>query len=883
MRSLRRSPVFAVIAVVSLALGIGANTAIFSIVNSLLLRPRPVANPDELVELYVGDLNHPYETCSYPSYTELRDINDVFTGLAAYSLRQFTLTDERHAEQVWGEAVSGNYFDVLGLSTANGRMLVADDDRQSAGNPVAVISDGLWRRRYNADPNLIGRTIAINSHSLTVVGIAGPRYTGMLRGLATEVWIPLNVMPVVEPSRPRILTRDSRWLMLVGRLKSDTTFDRVRARFSLLSREMQQRRPEEWRWLRPETGTVRELFVSVFRERDTRVHPSLREAAYAVVALLVALVNLVLLVACMNLASMLLVRAAARRKEIAVRLALGASRSRLIRQLIIESVLLAMVAGVIGVVLTAWMLGALVTFMPSFPEGIRVALDLRMDWRVLAYTIVFSTLTGVLFGLAPALRSSRTDLSSTLNNDASAIVGGHRQSRTRRVLVVSQISLSVLLLVAAGLLLRSLDNIRPTRLGFDSDNFLLVPLSLDLTRYDRRSSQDFYRQLSDRVSTLPGVRRSSFVQDIPGGFMGRTRRSTEIEGYSPGPAERLEIDSSIVGPHYFTDMNVPVIRGRDFTDADRDGAPCVAIVNEAFAERYFGTITGAIGKHVAAFSTESVPSKQMCAVVGVVRDDRWQSLEKNVHPFFALPLYQSFGRRISLLVHTETDPAALTNLIRHAIQQLDSTVPVQDVRTLREHFDASAYPFRLLGIVTSACGFMALFLATVGVYGLVSYAAAQRTREIGIRMALGAVPRDVLTMVMGHGIVLVGCGISLGLFLSLVLTRVLTSAVFETDLLFGVSPTDAATFTVSRCYSVPSRCSRATFRRGGPRGSIRSSPFVTISRSNRRAPGKGRSTSQENIHGGRTLGSFDAARVVRRPSTVTFRDAPREDSYRSAH
>ncbi len=794
MRSLGRSPGFAAIAVVSLALGIGANTAIFSIVNSLLLRPRPVANPDELVELYVGDPNHPYETCSYPSYTELRDVNGVFTGLAAYSIRQFTLTDERHTEQVWGEAVSGNYFDVLGLSTANGRMLAPDDDRQSNGDPVAVISDGLWRRRYNADPNLIGRTIAINGHALTVVGIAAPQYTGMLRGLASEVWIPLNVMPVVEPSRPRILTRDSRWLMLVGRLKSEVTIDRVRARFSLLSREMQQRHAEEWRWLRPETGTVRELFVSVLRERDTRVHPDVRDAAYAVVALLVALVNLVLLVACMNLASMLLARAVTRRKEIAVRLALGAGRWRLIRQLIIESVLLAMVAGIIGIVLTAWLLGALVASMPAFPEGIRVALDLRMDWRVLAYTIAFSTLTGVLFGLAPALRSSRADLSTTLNNDVSAIAGGHRQSRTRRILVLSQVSLSVLLLVAAGLLLRSLENVRPTRLGFGSDNFLLVPLTLDFTRYDRRSSQDFYRQLAERISTLPGVRGSSFVKDMPGGFLSRSRRSTEIEGYSPAPNERLEIDNTIVGPQYFTNMNVPVIRGRDFTEADRDGAPCVAIVNDAFAERYLGTASAALGKHLAAFDTTGTRPKQMCAIVGVVRDDKWQSLEKDARPFFFLPLYQSFQRRMSLLVSTETDPAGHINLIRRTIQQLDPALPVQDVQTVRDYFGASAYPFRLLGIVTSGCGFMALFLATVGVYGLVSNAAAQRTREIGIRIALGALQRDVLTMVMRSGMVLIVCGIALGLFLSLVLTRVLTSAVFETDLLFGVSPTDAATF-----------------------------------------------------------------------------------------
>lgn len=793
-RSLGRNRAFAAAAMLSLAAGIGANTAIFSVVNSILLRPRPVADPEQLVELYVGHRQSPYETTSYPSYAELRDRNEVLTGLAAYGIRQFRLGGAAQVEQVWGEVVSSNYFDVLGVPPLQGRGFVAENDIVPGSNPVVVISHGLWRRRFDSDPSLIGRTVEINGQMLTVTGIAPPQFTGMMRGLASEVWIPASMLPVLEPKARAVLThRGNRWLILLGRLKPNTTFEQAKARFDLLTREMQASYPQEWMSRHEGSGAVRELFVTVLRERDARIHPKMKEDAYAAVAMLAAVVNLVLLIACTNLASMLLARAIVRRKEVAIRQALGASRWRIIRQLLTESVLLSLIAGAAGVALTVWLLHLFLAFMPSFPEGIRLALDLRVDWRVLAFTIVFSTVTGILFGLAPALRSTKPDVSGALKDDSIAFAGGGGKSRGRRALVVIQVAFSLLLLIGAGLVLRSLEKVRPTSLGFSSNNVLVVPLNLNELRYDRGKSQEFYRQVAESVTAMPGVQAVSLIDGMPGGFMGGSRRSTEIEGYQPGPRESLHIEASIVGPYYFTNMKVPIVQGRDFNERDREGAPCVAIVNEVFARKYF-TAGSALGRHLAKFEEDRTPAKQMCEIVGVIRDNQFQSLQKSVQPFYALALHQTHRLRMSLLVHTHGDPASQTQSIRRLLQKLDPSMPVTDIQTLLEYFSATAYPFRLLGIAMGACGVMALLLATVGIYGVVSYSAAQRTREVGIRMALGALRIDILKMVVGEGMALVSCGLILGLLLSVALTRVLTSSLFDNELLLGISATDSSTF-----------------------------------------------------------------------------------------
>ena len=782
------------IAVVSLAVGIGANSVIFSIVNSVLFRPRPVTRPEELVELFVSEgEQHPYMTASFPSYLELRDNNQVLTDLAAYGVRQFKLGDANEVEQIWGEVVSGNYFDVLGVAAQKGRTFSADEDRVPGQNPIAIMSHGLWQRRFNSDPELIGKTVTLNDQSLTVVGIAPPQYTGMIRGLDAQIWIPTMTLAAVDPGGDRyIASRGNRWLMMVGRLKPETTLTQARARFELLTRDMQAAHPEEW-LSKNEAGRVRVSAITVLPESQTRIHPGMQEAAYGVVALVFVIVNLVLLIACINLAGMLLARAVTRRKEIAVRLAIGASRFRIMRQLLTESVLLSLIAGVAGILLAVWLLNVLLAFMPALPEGFRVALDLSLDWRVVVYTVAFATLTGIFFGLAPALQSSKADVATVLKNDSSLFTGLYRKSRVRMALVVVQVAFSLLLLVGAGLVLRSIEKIRPTRMGFSTENFVVAPLTLDETKYDRTKSQEFYRQLSERVATLPGVQSVTLVDIVQGGLLGRSRSSTDIEGYQRQPGEGREIDFFAAGPHYFSDMRVPISQGRDFDDRDREGAPCVAIVNEAFVRRYFADGAG-LGKHLTKFRVGPGEKKESCEIVGIIRDDAWQALDKEVRPVFVFALLQSSQRRMTLMAATTGDPASLVPAVRSAVRELDPRIPVTDVQTLTQYFSFWLYPFRLLAVVMGGCGVMALLLATLGIYGVIAYSVAQRTREVGIRMALGALRGDILRLVIGQGMMLVIVGLVVGLLLSVALTRLLTSSLVELEIFLPVSATDPLTF-----------------------------------------------------------------------------------------
>jgi putative ABC transport system permease protein len=784
-----------VVAVISLAVGIGANSAIFSLVNSILLRPRPVSHPEQIVELYVSEgEQQPYSTTSYQSYLDLRDHNDVLSGLAAYGIRQFNFGDANEVEQIWGEAVSGNYFDVLGVAAQKGRTFSADEDVVPGRNPVAVISHSLWQRRFNSDPDVVGKTITLNDRVLTVIGITPPPYTGMIRGLASQLWVPTAMLPAIEnQGGDRVLTsRGNRWLFLVGRLQPETTLSQARARFDLLTRDMQAAHPEEWLSKSDSTGRVRVSAITVLPESETRIHPGTQSAVYAVVGLVFVVVNLVLLIACINLASMLLARAVTRRREMAVRLAIGASRFRIVRQLLTESVLLSLIAGIAGILLAVWFLNLIVAFMPVLPEGIRVALDLRLDWRVVVYTIAFATITGILFGLAPALHSSKADVSSVLKDDSSLFTGFYRKSRARLALVVVQVAFSLLLLIGAGLVLRSLEKIRPARLGFSTENMVVGTVRLDEAKYDRARTQEFYRQLSERIAAVPGVQSTSLVNEIPVTFMGGTRSSIEIEGYHPGANEDMQIAAVLAGPRYFTNMRVPFVQGRDFEERDREGAPCVAVVNEAFGDKYFHG-SNSLGKHLTKGGYGNVP-KVPCEIVGVIHDNAWQSLEKQVHPFYALALQQSERKQFTLVVGSAGDPASLIGTVRNTIRELDPKIPVADVQTLGDYFSLGLYPYRMTAVVMGGCGVMALLLATLGIYGIVSYSVAQRTRELGIRMALGALQKDILRMVIRQGMVVVIVGLILGLSLSFALTRVLTSSLLELELPLPVGATDPLTF-----------------------------------------------------------------------------------------
>jgi predicted permease len=791
-RMLLKNPGFTFIAVFTLALGIGANTAIFSIINAVVFRPRPVAQPERLVELYSGDAQQPYMNSAYQDFLIFRDQSEFFTGLAAYSIKQFKLGGADEVEQVWGEAVSHEYFDVLGVKAFSGRTFLPEEGRTPGAHPVAVISHGLWQRRFAADPALIGKTITLNHQVLTVIGIAPPQYTGMMRGLAAEVWVPLMMIPQLEQRNDLALfdSRGNSWLFLVGRLKPEVTLAQTRARFDLLTRQLREAYPEAWRYKRDGAKELREKSVTVLPESETRIHPSAHAEVYASIALLLTIINLVLLIACLNLAGLLLARATVRRKEMAVRLALGAGRWRIVRQLLTESVLLAALAGAASVMLALWLLSVLVASLPTLPEGIRLAVDLRLDWRVLLYTLTFSGLVGVLFGLAPALQAAGDDVIAALKDGAEAYSGGRRQARLRNGLIIAQVALSVLLLVGAGLVLRSVRNLQPINLGFDSLNLVVAPIELEERQYDRARSQAFYRQLAERARALPGVQAVSFVDGVMGS-LGRSLSSVGIEGYQPSPGEDMSLDRSTLGPGYLTAMNVPIIQGRDFAESDRDGAPCVAVVNEAFAQRYFAD-GRALGKHLTKFLWQQ--PNQYCEIVGVVRDNKLQPLQKAPRPWYAFTLWQVHTTRTTLLVHSTSAPESLVPAVRRLLQSLDQTLPVNDVLTLNDTFAPVLYIYRSFGLLVGAGGLLALFLAVIGIYGLVAYAVSQRTREIGIRMALGADKPQILRLVMRQGMLVVVYGLSVGLLLALALTRVLTSESTGIELLHGVSATDPLTF-----------------------------------------------------------------------------------------
>ena len=794
-RSLIRQKGLTSIAIISLAVGIGANAAVFSVVNSILLHPRAVRDAAQLVEIYSGDVRQPYQTTSYPSYLDFRARNSVFSGFAAYGLGwQFRLGGSEEVREVWGEVVSGNYFDVLGVRAQLGRTFLPEEDSVPGRNPVVVISHALWQRHFSGDSTVIGRSISLNGHPVTVIGVSPPRYNGMMNGWGTDIWLPAMMAPVLDRASGGLMltSRGSKWVTMVGRLKAGVSLERARNEFTVLVAGLRADHPEEWS--DTDVSPTREYFASLLPERETRVHPSARPAVQALTALLFVVINLVLVIACMNLAGLLFARGVSRRSEIGVRLALGAGRTRIIRQLLTESVLLAVTAGVAGLLLSVWALAALLTSMPPLPEGIRLALDVRLDWRVVAYTVAFSLLTGLLFGLAPALQSSRSALSSVLKEGASSMSGRSRPSRSRRLLIVGQVAASLLLLIGAGLMTRSLGNIRPVSLGFPSEDFVVAPVSLD-EQYDRRSAQRFFEEVSRTVAGMPGVEGVSLVDGMPGGFLSRTRRSIGIEGHVPRPGEDTEFDASIVSPGYFTTMHVPFVLGRDFAVRDRDGAPCVGIVNEAFAARFLGGPGSALGRSLIRYRGETV-APERCQVVGVIRDRAWQSLQAEPRPFFALPLLQSNERTMTMLVHTRGGPTPYVRSIRKAMQSLDPSIPVADVRTLADSFGATLYPFRLFGLVLAAGGLMALLLATIGIYGTVSYSVAQRTREVGIRMALGAERADILRVVVGQGMAVVAWGLAFGLLLGAGLTWVLDHLPPDLSLLFGVSALDIGTFAV---------------------------------------------------------------------------------------
>ncbi|HEV2827749.1 MAG TPA: ABC transporter permease [Pyrinomonadaceae bacterium] len=771
LRMLWKTPGFTVVAVVSLALGIGLNTAIFSIVNVLLIRPVPVIKDQ-------GSVVWLRAPVSYPDYVDYKEKTQSFDGMAAATgTSEFSLARGGEPELIKGEYVTENYFDVLKVGALKGRTFAEDEGRTPI--PVVVLSEHLWRTRFDSDQTIIGRQISLNGLSFTVIGVAPKNFIGTEVGLDRELWVPLLMQPVLNPPEAsrsadpisnRFQERDSHWLAVFARLKPGISREQAGAELGTVA----QRVAESYRgkvW--PETLRGVQL-LSMSGGMDPRD----QQEALPLAGIVMVIVALVLLIACANLASLLLARAAVRRRETAIRQALGATRPRLVRQWLTESILLGVAGGGLGLLLALWANQLLISYLQTTPLA---ALDLRLDWRVIAFTFVVSVATGIVFGLAPAVQASRLDILTALKSEDAARAGS-RRSRLRAAFVTAQVTLSVLLLIGAGLFIRSLQKANTINPGFRVDHALTVPINLGLLRYKEKEGGDFYRNLLARVQAQPGVERASLVRFAQLGFS-YAQFQVFPEGRVGKTDEGISTGFNVVGPNYFRTMETPLLRGRDFTDADRKGAPEVAVLNETLALTLWPG-EEALGKRVSV----SGPEGPFLEVVGIARDGKYRSLGETPQPYIYQPLLQSYDPKMTLVVRTTGEPQSVAGAVREQIRALDPNLPVSEVQTLRDQMDLSLFPSRVAAWTLGGFGVLALLLAAIGIYGVVSYSVAQRTREIGVRIALGAKETDVLRLVLGEGIFVIAIGLGLGLLLAVAATRVIAGY------LYGIGATDPLTF-----------------------------------------------------------------------------------------
>ena len=778
LRQFTRSLAFTLVAVLSLALGIGANTAIFTLADTVLLRYLPVRRPEKLVILARVSPRGLRTNFSYPIYEDFRDKQDVFSGVLARNVIPLNMEASSGTERVSGELVSGNYFSVLGVEALLGRALTREDDLRPGAHPVAVFSYGFWQRRFGGDPSVMGHTIRLNGHPFTVVGVSPPGFAGVEIGFAPEIRVPMMMQNDLMPGWTRMRERTTSWLEVMARLKPGLSRAQAEAAVGTLYQGLLEL---ELQGAGPVPPDLRHRFL----EQRLRLLPGgrgfsdVREELSTPLLALMGVVGFVLLIACANVANLLLARAAGRRREIAIRLAVGASRGRLVRQLLTESILLACGGGVLGLLLASYGNTFLLRFIPQTDPP--VTFNLAPDWRILGFTLLVSLLTGVLFGLGPGMQATRTDISPALKDEAGALGAGRARFGLRKALLAGQVALSLVLLIGAGLLVRSLQKLRDLDVGFLRENVLLLSLDPGLSGYNAQRAKAFYEGLLERVRTLPGVRAASLasVNLLTGG--GR-RSSYEVQGYQPRPGEDMALNENILSPGYFETLGIPVLLGRDFRPSDDAGSPKVAIVNEQMA-RYFFKDENPIGKRIGIGNNR----RWDIEIIGVVKNAKYRRLREDTWRTVYLPLGQSSEQGLTLHLRAIGEPKNTAAAVRQEVQALDSSLPVFGVRTMAEQLDSALAPERLVAALSSLFGLLALLLAAVGLYGVMAYSVARRTREIGIRMALGAERSDVLWMVLRETLALTGLGVAAGIPAAFALTRLVST------LLYQVRPTDVAT------------------------------------------------------------------------------------------
>jgi predicted permease len=772
IRLLRRSPLFTTTAVASLAVGLAANAAIFSLADAVLFRQRPgISDPARLVDVGRTQGGSGFDTLSYPNYVDLRDRSRALSGLAVFANTPtpIGLGVGEGAERVYGMAVSGNYFDVLGVRMARGRGFRPEEDRVGAA-PVVVIGHELWRTRYGASPALVGTTIRVNGRVFTIVGVAPEGFGGSFF-TAADLWMPL---PAYLESTGRavdmLTSRVASWLVGVGRLRPDVTVGQAQAEMSAIAADLVREYPGE--------NEGRGVTVTT----SHRIPGFLRPIVGGFVALLFALVGLVLAIACTNLAGMLLARGVTRAREVAVRLAVGAGRARIVRQLVTESLLLALAGCALGVLGAAWMIRLLQQVRHALP--VPVALDLRLDWRVVGFSVTLAIVTGLLFGLMPALQAARTDLVSTLKADGAP--RGPRRTRLRQAFVVAQLAMSVLLVVAALLLGRSLRHAGAIDRGFDPRGVDVAELDLRLGGYTPDTGPRVAQQILSRVARLPGVESAAFARVIPltGSGLGLGRLSLPGQPRDPRAPDPLRADWNIVTPAYFATMRTRIVAGRPFGDADRAGTPDVAIVNETFARRAWSD-GGAVGRILLQDAIAGRPPREL-HVVGVTEDGKYRSLGEEPRAFVYVPHAQQYTGDLALLVR-RGDGSALPE-VRAAIRQVDPYLPLTHASTLEDATAIGLLPQRLAAAVAGGFGFVGLLLASMGIYGITAFSVTQRTREIGVRMALGATRSGVVRLVVGQSMRMAMPGVVIGLAVAAGAAQLLRG------LLYGIAALDPVSF-----------------------------------------------------------------------------------------
>jgi predicted permease len=784
-RMLLKHKGFTLVAVLSLALGIGANTAIFGLLDALLLKPLPIRQPERLVILNIAKPGQPergYSSFSYPVFREMREKNTAFAGMFARSGLQISVSGGGQSERVQGEEVSGNFFSVLGVNAAIGRLLTEADDQTPGAHPVAVLSFNFWQRRFGADPQIIGQTIRINDYPFTIIGVTSQGFHGVEVGSAPDVRIPLlmdrQVRP--KPGPPIFEQRGSWWLSVMARLKPGVSIEQAQDATDTV---YQIAREPDVRRNTGDTADDRNFrSLRIYLDSAKTGASNLSRQFSQPLVVLMCLVGVVLLIACLNVANLMLARATTRRKEIAVRLALGAGRFRLVRQLLTEGFLLSAMGASLGLLFARWGTDALLGFLP---QGRALEISIfGPDLRMLGFTLGVTLLSALLFGLVPALQATRSNLIPALKNDTVVAVGGVRRWELGRLLVIAQVALSLTLLVGAGLFARSLRNLKMVDNGYHTDQVVTMALDPAQNGYKIERLRNFYSQLSERLAALPGVKAVTFTRNAPmsGSY---SRFGIEVPGYQQLPGEEMAVLFNQIAPQFFGAFGAPMLLGREFNAQDTPESPKVVIVNQSLARRFFGA-ENPLGKRITLENYKDLE------IVGVVADAKYRNLKETAPQTAYVPYsqYEQLGQRI-LCVRATGEASALAPAIRQEVRNLDPNLPVFNVKTFTEHINESVSRERLIAMLSSFFGLFALLLSSLGLYGVMAYAVTRRTREIGIRMALGAQTTSVLWLTLREALVLALIGIAIGLPTALVSSRL------TEGLLFELTPTDPLTITVA--------------------------------------------------------------------------------------